>query len=433
MLMFRRPKLTPWGALIGAALVICFSLGVWTDIAGHAKTAPSKLKLTHIDAVLTVKMDRTAELVETRRITVLAPGLIKTVAQQVATYIDGMESLDVVEAYTQKADGRRLVVPPQRIFRRNAAIDGDGYTADQKAVTAFFPDVSVGDTVVFTTRMEIRSGTIPGHFVTQFLHSSDVMSNAPSLKVTIAEAPRSIPDPGSTYRIVVPREMAIRVGIAGEGLTQEITEDETTIAYKATFGAAEPSSAVTLSAVERGPRILISTLRSYQELGESYWAAAAPHVKVTPEIQRVADEITAGIEDRREQAKAISRWVKSNIRYLIVHEGIGRDLSTEPAEAILRNRYGECKEHAILTAALLAAKNIESELVLIYLGKVSTLPEPPTLAFFNHLIIYLPEFGLFDDPTAADIPFGTMPKGGHSKPVVLLSEHGARVDTTPAQ
>ena len=331
--MTRRPRLSTWGALIGAAFVICFSFGVWTDIAGHAKNAPSKLKLTHIDAVLTVNMDRTAELVETRRITVLAPESIKAVGQQVATYIDGMEKLDVVEAYTQKADGRRLVVPPERIFRRDAAIDGgSGYTADQKAVTAFFPDVSVGDTIVFTTRMEIRGGTIPGHFVTQFLHSSEINSNAPSLKVTTADEPRAIPAPGSTYRIVVPREMAIRVGIGGEGLTQEITEDETTITYKATFGAAEPSSLITLSAVERGPRILVSTLHSYEALGENYWAAAAPHVQVTPEIQRVADEITAGIEDRREQARAISRWVKQNIRYLIVHRGIGRDLSTEPAE-----------------------------------------------------------------------------------------------------
>jgi hypothetical protein len=429
--MTRKPRLTAWGALAGAAFVICFSFGVWTDIAGHAKTAPAQLKLTHIDAVLTVNMDRTAELLETRRVTVLAPGSIKAVGQQVATYIDGMEKLDVIEAYTQKADGRRL---PARTFRRDAAIDGvSGYTTDQKALTAFFPDVSVGDTVVFATRLEIRSGTIPGHFVTQFLHSSDIKSGVPSLKVTVAEDPRAIPDPGSTYRIVVPREMAIRVGIAGEGLTQEVTEDETTLTYKATFGAAEPSSLITLSAVERGPRILVSTLRTYEELGENYWAAAAPHVQVTPEIQRVADEITAGIEDRREQAQAISRWVKQNIRYLIVHQGIGRDLSTEPAETILRNRYGECKEHAVLTAALLAAKNIESELVLIYLGKVSTLPEPPTLAFFNHLMIYLPEFGLFDDPTAADLPFGVIAKSGFNKPVVMMSQRGARQDTTPAK
>ena len=108
----------------------------------------------------------------------------------------------------------------------------------------------------------------------------------------------------------------------------------------------------------------VSTLRDYENLGNNYWAAAEPHLQVTPAIQTMADEITAGIEDRREQAKAITDWVKRNIRYLIVHQGVGRDLSIEPAETILRNRAGECKEHAVLTKALLAAKGVESELVL---------------------------------------------------------------------
>jgi hypothetical protein len=151
---------------------------------------------------------------------------------------------------------------------------------------------------------------------------------------------------------------------------------------------------------------------------------------VTPEIQAMADEITAGIEDRREQARAISHWVKRNIRYVIVHRGIGRDLSTEPAWSVLRNRYGECKEHAILTAALLAARNIESELVLIQLGNISTLPETPSLAFFNHLIVHLPEFELFDDPTSPTTPFGQIAKEGRNKPVVMMSARGARVGMT---
>jgi hypothetical protein len=259
----------------------------------------------------------------------------------------------------------------------------------------------------------IKSGPVPGHFVTQFMHSREIKRNTPSLKVTTAEDVREIPDAGSTYRIVVPRDMPIRVGISGDGLTQKITEDETTITYTVVFDPAQTSTDVDLRwPLERGPHILVSTLRSYEELGQSFWAAAAPHVQVTPPIAQLANEITAGIDDRREQAKAISQWVKKNIRYLLVHRGIGRNLSVDHAEIILRNRAGECKEHAILTAALLAAKNIESELVLIYIGKMSFLPDTPTLAFFNHLVLFLPEFSVFDDPTASDLSFGRLMRTG---------------------
>jgi hypothetical protein len=427
-----------------AGVIVLLSLGLWSGppasvdgvaFAPNTTIVNAAPKITAINATLTVNPDRTAELVETRRVTVLKERAVRVAGQQVATYIDGMETLDLIEAYTQKSDGRRIDVTPDRIFRRDAAIDDDGrYLADQKALTVFYPDLSVGDTVVLTTRLKISSGTFPGHLVTQFLHSSAVRSDKPSLKITVAEDAREIPAPGSTYRIVVPRDMAITVGMSGEGMTTEVTENETTITYTATFGVMPPvAKDDRRMPVERGPYILVSTLRDYEDLGRNYWAAAEPHVKVTPAIQKIAGEITAGIEDRHAQANAISDWVKRNIRYVIVHRGIGRDLSAEPADTILRDRFGECKEHVILMTALLAAKGIESELVLINLGDVGLLPQTATLAFFNHLMVYLPEFDLYDDPTAAKSAFGEMSHGGHGKPVVVMSGRGARVATTPAE
>jgi hypothetical protein len=422
-------------AFVAAAVIGCLSLGLFANLGAPAQARAPGQTLTKIDAVLTVNTDRTAMLEETRRIVVLHEGAIRAAGQQVATYIDEMETLDLLEAYTEKSDGRKIEVPPSRILRRDASVDDEGsYRVDQKALTAIYPDVALGDTIVFKTRMHIRSGSFPGHFVTQFLHSSEVKPNRLTFKVTIAEEPREIPDSGSRYRIVVPKGMAIQVGIFGDGLTKDVTEDETTITYTATFGErSEAGDNRQLSAVERGPRIFVSTLRDYEDLGQSYWAVAQPHMQVTPEIQAVADEITAGIEDRREQARAISLWVKRNISYIVVHRGIGRDLSTEPAWSVLRNRYGECKEHAILTTALLAARNIESELVLIQLGNISSLPETPTLAFFNHLIVHLPEFELFDDPTSPTTPFGQIAKEGRNKPVVIMSARGVRLGTTPVQ
>ncbi len=263
------------------------------------------------------------------------------------------------------------------------------------------------------------------------MHSSAVKDDIPGFKVTLADTPRPIPDAGSTYRIVVPRDMKVQVEITGDGISETVNEDEGTITYLATFGERVEASDKSRSAVEQGPRIFVSTLRDYEELGEVYWAAAAPHVEVTPAVQAMADEITKGIEDRRKQAEAISLWVKKNIRYIIVHHGIGRDLSIVPADTVLRHRYGECKEHAVLMTALLAAKKIEAELVLIQLGDIPSIPDTPTLGFFNHLIVYLPEFEMLDDPTSATTPFGSLAKEGRNKPVVVMSGKGARLAKSP--
>lgn len=407
-----------------ALAFVCFALPADARAPGA--------KLTKIDAVLTVHADRTAELTETRRITILAPGAIRPAGQQVATYIEGMETLDLIEAYTQKSDGRRIDVEANRIFRRDAASDDNvGYLTDQKALTVVYPDLAIGDMVVLTTKLTIKAGSFPGHLVTQFMHSSAVKDDTPGFKVTLADSPRPIPDAGSTYRIVVPRGMEVHVEITGDGISKTVTEDEASITYLATFGEPVEAKDKSRSATEQGPRIFVSTLRDYEELGEAYWAAAAPHVEVTPAIQAMADEITNGIDDRLKQAEAISLWVKKNIRYIIVHQGIGRDLSIVAADIVLRNRYGECKEHAVLLSALLAAKKIDSELVLIQLGDITSIPETPTLAFFNHLIVYLPEFNMLDDPTSATTPFGSLAKEGRNKPVVVMSGKGARIAKSP--
>ena len=58
--------------------------------------------------------------------------------------------------------------------------------------------------------------------------------------------------------------------------------------------------------------------------------------------------------------------------------------------------------------ALLAAKGIASEAALINLGNAYSLADPPTMATLNHVILYLPEFDVYDDPTAASAAFGVL-------------------------
>jgi transglutaminase-like putative cysteine protease len=97
--------------------------------------------------------------------------------------------------------------------------------------------------------------------------------------------------------------------------------------------------------------------------------------------------------------------MKKNIRYVGVYLAKGRVVPHDAA-SVLRNKFGDCKDKATLMSALFAAKGIASEHVLINFGDTYTLPEPPTMAALNHSILYLPEFDLYDDPTAQFAAFG---------------------------
>lgn len=82
----------------------------------------------------------------------------------------------------------------------------------------------------------------------------------------------------------------------------------------------------------------------------------------TPKIQKnhkkiieLAQEITKGLKDNREKARAIVNWVNKNIKKRL------RDKSS--ALEVLNTREGECEAHAMLTSALLRSINIPARIV----------------------------------------------------------------------
>src|SRR5262249_4006254 len=93
--------------------------------------------------------------------------------------------------------------------------------------------------------------------------------------------------------------------------------------------------------------------------------------------------------------------------------------------------YGDCKDHTVLFASLLKAKGIESEMVMINGNDSYSLSEVPTLAQLNHLISWLPEFGLYADTTSGLAPFGTLPLEEYGKPVVHATVAGKALRKTP--
>jgi hypothetical protein len=79
-----------------------------------------------------------------------------------------------------------------------------------------------------------------------------------------------------------------------------------------------------------------------------------------------------------------------------------------PAGSILKNGYGDCMDHATLMRALLTAKGIKSEYAEINVDPVYKDYEIPFQSF-DHVILYLPEFDLYADPTAAQSTFERPP------------------------
>ncbi len=110
------------------------------------------------------------------------------------------------------------------------------------------------------------------------------------------------------------------------------------------------------------PKLLLTTAPDWQ--AKAVWFHGvqedAQAFAVTPELKRVADEVTAGLERADDKAAALTHWVAENIRYIGLHMGEGEGYTLHPAAMTLRDRGGVCKDKAGILTALLRAAGLEA-------------------------------------------------------------------------
>lgn len=174
-----------------------------------------------------------------------------------------------------------------------------------------------------------------------------------------------------------------------------------------------------------GDRLMVSTLRDFAAFAGRYRAAAADASAADPAVARLAQAIVANANAAgpRAKARAIYDWVRTHVRYVALFLG---ETAAAPHKVtdILRNRYGDCKDHVALFGALLAAAGIRSEPALLNLGAVYTLPDVPGYGggAISHAITWLPDLGLFADTTVGGVEFGYLPPVVMDRPVLLVDD-----------
>ena len=165
---------------------------------------------------------------------------------------------------------------------------------------------------------------------------------------------------------------------------------------------------------------LYTTFASWRALGTYYHRLFSSAGRIPGRIPELARRVTRGVDDRGAQIDLLHRWVADGVRYF----GVELDVHAYvpyPVETVLRRGYGDCKDKAALLATLLGAKGIRAVPVLVASGDDDVLaPTLPTLAAFNHLMLHLPDDGLFLDPTLPHTPAGYLPEhvAGHHAYVI---------------
>src|SRR5205814_8680278 len=372
-------------SLVFVAILHAGSLAQTAVSEAPQKTHKSLFTVLRDDVTYDVRADGAYSFEEFKSFRLNNAQGVKQGSQFSLSYSTSLQDLEVLEAYTTTPDGKRIDVEADKIIQQQSAQSaGAPMFDDAKVKTVGFPATEIGSVLTLHWRSVQKIPLFPGAFsmTRVFPKTADVRSSVLTLRV--------------------PESLELRVeaiGVDGGALPSDKPGSKPW-RWTLPVAPAHAREIGSVNAYDYSPRVVATTLASYDAAGMAYLERARPKAAVTPAIQRLADEITHGIEDRRNQAEALYRWVSKNVRYVGIFLGFG-GVVPHDAEAIATARYGDCKDHVTVLEALLAAKGIKSSPVLVNVGDTYTVPKVAAApGVVNHATTLLADFDVFVDSTA---------------------------------
>ena len=401
-------------ALFGIAILFPFCV-----FAGNTTTLEPSSKLSRSYFTYTVNPDGSFTNDIEYAVTLLKEDALKNTKQQSISYSTSVEKVDVIEAYTEKTSGKRIAVPKTNFqLEVNSGKDkASPAFSDRTTLTIIFPDLEVGDTVVWRYKVNQTEPLFPNHFSeTQTFYKSVIFDDV-RIKIDLPDSmPVKYETVGLTEKKAVEKN--------GRKIYEWTFSNKKAVEDKDDWG--------NVYRFGKDPAYMISTFPSYAAISEAYGVRAKQQAVVSARIQKLADELTQGKTDSYEQAKALYEWVASNISYAGNCIGVGA-VVPRSTDFVLDNRMGDCKDHATLLEALLKAKKINSTQALINSGSLYDLPNIPVVSTVNHVMNYIPSLDIYADSTSEDTPFGLLPDRAAGKPILLVDGYreGLKIPPIP--
>lgn len=178
--------------------------------------------------------------------------------------------------------------------------------------------------------------------------------------------------------------------------------------------------------------LLASTFSSWHEIYEWWKGLYIDKMQADEEILAKVRDLIKGKNSRDAKIAAIYSFCSQDVRYVAVEYG---DAGYEPHDTreIFRNKYGDCKDKAILLITMLRAAGVEAYPVLISTADSLDNQEDLPSLIFNHAIaaVKTDEGLVFMDPTASTVAFGDIPIGDQDRLALVFFPETYQLVKTP--
>jgi transglutaminase-like putative cysteine protease len=331
---------------------------------------------------------------------------VDEIAQRYVWFNKDIEQVQLLAAETIDRDGVAHPVGPDGIRDVQEPRSAGAPTFEDGVLrTVIFPGVEPGSRVHLAFR---KTRTIPLQAGT-FAYFVEPTRDPVELQQLIFDLPADVP---------------LYSDARGYVAQPPVTENgRTRYVFEYHHGPYAPIESGAVGYVTWGDRLMVSTTPDFAAFATRYRGAATDPTADDPSVVQFAESLTAQTDDPRVKAQILYDWVRLNIRYVALFLGETAAVPHKVVD-ILRNRYGDCKDHVALYGALLAAVGIDSQAVLLNLGPIYALPAVPGYgaSAINHAITWIPSLSMYADTTAGGVAFGFLPPGVMDRPVLLVDD-----------
>lgn len=364
-------------------------------------------RVTKLYVSFVVNDDFTVERTTELEVKSLSDKVAKKLKEKSFSYSTSIEEFEVLEAYTIKANGKRIKVPDgnYQVKVNKGVGDNAAIFSDRTQVTVVFPDLEENDSVY----IKIKNIETEPMFTNNFSASQSFWSQMAYDDVRI--------------NFDLPENMVFKHQVRGmkEKIKTKKGRKLISLSYKNKKPLKVKRDDFSVWDESKEAGYALSTFMNYESIARAYGERALPKSIPTNRVKKLAKKIIRKEKDRKQQARLLYDWVATNISYAGNCIGVGAVVPHD-TDFILDNRMGDCKDHATLLEAFYRSVGIESTQALINSGSVYSLPEIPLVVSVNHVLNYIPEWDQFVDSTNPSLPFDRLSMGLSDKPVLLVTD-----------
>jgi len=335
---------------------------------------------------------------------------------QSITFDPNYQKLVLNEARIHKTNGTVVNIEPKHVNLRDVTTDYLVYNPDKQLVISF-PSLEVGDIyeVKWTTRG--KSPEFGEHFFTRYSFGDD-----------------RNPIACDELHVVVPKDKPFKYASINGKVdlkTKEIGQQKH-YHWSVKNRPGLPRDEERPSLEELRLQVAFATYPDWEAVARWKQKVRAECWTCTTNLKKVINEVAGPHKTQTEKARALTYWVRRQVRYMSRGPG-GLGYTPHLPEQVVANRFGDCKDQAQLLAVML--KEIGLPVYLVTLGPLDdgqVLPEVPS-PWGTHAILLVKIDGKdhWIDTTVSRAGWDYIPRGDRNRQTYVTRDAELQLLKTP--